>query len=101
MGEMVAKNCDFAIITNDNPRSENPSDIIEDIRDGMATDFPVEIIEDRCEAIKRALEFARENDSIIVAGKGHETYQDSMGIKTHFDDRETIIAEWQKIQESK
>ncbi len=101
MGEMVAKNADFAIVTSDNPRSEKPSDIIDDICDGIPTDFPIEIIEDRSSAIKRALQFARENDSIIVAGKGHETYQEVLGEKKHFDDRETVVHQWNRIQECK
>ncbi len=101
MGEMVARNADFAIVTSDNPRSENSLKIIDDICEGIPTDFPVEIIENRREAIYRALSFAREGDSVIIAGKGHETYQEVMGIKEYFDDRETVISEWRKVQDER
>ncbi len=101
MGELAAKNSDYVIVTSDNPRSENPSDIIADIIDGIPTDFPIRVIENRREAIIAALKFAREGDSIIVAGKGHETYQEENGVKEHFDDREVVIEEWTKMQEIK
>lgn len=101
MGELAAKNSDYAIVTSDNPRSEKPSDIIADILEGIPTDFPIRIIENRREAIREALSFAKEGDSIIIAGKGHETYQEVNGVKEHFDDREVVIEEWEKMQESK
>jgi len=100
MGELTAKNADYAIVTSDNPRSEDPSAIIADILEGIPTDFPIRVIEDRREAIVEALKFARENDSIIIAGKGHETYQERNGVKEHFDDRETVLVEWKKMQEN-
>ncbi len=97
MGKMVALNCDYGVITSDNPRSEKPSGIIADICDGMPTDFPSEVVEDRRSAIRFALEFAREGDSVIIAGKGHETYQITNCETVHFDDREVVIEEWKSI----
>lgn len=89
MGETAGKQSDYCIITSDNPRNENPMQIIEDIKKGIVdTLCEYEIIEDRYEAIKRAIEIYKKNDTILLAGKGHETYQ-IIGNKTnHFDDRE-------------
>jgi UDP-N-acetylmuramoyl-L-alanyl-D-glutamate--2,6-diaminopimelate ligase len=90
MATAVADNCDEAIITSDNPRSENPDLIIRDILKGMPLDFSHIAIVDRKEAIKRALLDAKDGDCIIVAGKGHENYQEVKGVRSHFDDKETI-----------
>ena len=76
MGRIAAELSDFCVVTSDNPRSENPSSIIEDILEGMKkTKTPYKVIENRKEAIKWALENARKDDIILLAGKGHETYQ--------------------------
>lgn len=91
MGELVMRHCDLAIITTDNPRWEAPEKIIEEIRAGIpATDSQYETIVDRKEAIVRALHLARAGDIVLVAGKGHETYQEAQGRRTHFDDREVV-----------
>jgi UDP-N-acetylmuramoyl-L-alanyl-D-glutamate--2,6-diaminopimelate ligase len=93
MGEVAGNYSDYCIITSDNPRSEDPMAIINDILPGIKkTDCPYEVIENRREAIEFALKNARENDVIILAGKGHETYQLIKGRAIQFDERE-IVAE--------
>ena len=93
MGEVAGRYSDFCIITSDNPRSEEPMAIINDILPGIKkTDCPYEVIENRRQAIEFALRNARANDVIILAGKGHETYQLIKGQTIHFDERE-IVAE--------
>jgi UDP-N-acetylmuramoyl-L-alanyl-D-glutamate--2,6-diaminopimelate ligase len=64
--------------------------IIADIQNGIPLDFPCQTIIDRKEAIKQALLMARPGDCIVIAGKGHETYQEIKGVRHHFDDREVI-----------
>lgn len=89
MGKIVAELSDIAVVTSDNPRSEKPEDILAEIETGVkpVTD-KYEMIVDRKEAIKRAVEIAEKGDSVIIAGKGHENYQ-ILGDKTiHFDDAE-------------
>ncbi len=90
MGEAVAMHCDEAVVTSDNPRSEKPSAIIDDVCIGVPLDFPHHIIPDRREAIRKAFRIAHPGDCIVVAGKGHETYQEEMGVRRHFDDREVV-----------
>ncbi len=91
MGEISGKLADFTIITSDNPRFENPQNIIQDICIGMAkTNGKYVTIEDRKEAIRYALAHAREGDLIVIAGKGHEDYQEIQGRKIYMDDRNTI-----------
>jgi UDP-N-acetylmuramoyl-L-alanyl-D-glutamate--2,6-diaminopimelate ligase len=93
MGKAAGELADFCIVTSDNPRSEDPDLIIQDIIPGIkATNCPYVIIADRREAIKYALKNAKTGDVIIIAGKGHETYQELALGKIHFDERE-IIAE--------
>lgn len=87
MGEIAQRLSDIAILTSDNPRTENPHLIIEDVKKGMNGDrYLVE--EDREQAIMKAIEIAQKNDIILIAGKGHETYQILGRKKIHFDDRE-------------
>lgn len=91
MGKVAASLSDFCIVTSDNPRTEEPSAIIEDIMVGVKeTDCEYIVIENRREAIKYALDFAKRGDCIILAGKGHETYQIIGKEKNHFDEREVI-----------
>lgn len=97
MSMAVAQNSDYAVITSDNPRSENPIDILNSLNDAMAIDFPREVIENRHNAIISILRFARAGDSVIIAGKGHETYQEIMGVKHHFDDRQEVVNCWREI----
>ncbi|MDA3819576.1 MAG: UDP-N-acetylmuramoyl-L-alanyl-D-glutamate--2,6-diaminopimelate ligase [Candidatus Delongbacteria bacterium] len=92
MGRIVALYSNKIIITSDNPRSEKPESIIEDVESGVPTDKLVHTLKitDRKEAIKMAWNLADSGDLILVAGKGHETYQEINGVKHHFDDREVI-----------
>ncbi|MEF2600006.1 MAG: UDP-N-acetylmuramoyl-L-alanyl-D-glutamate--2,6-diaminopimelate ligase [Fusobacterium mortiferum] len=87
MGEIAQRLSDIAILTSDNPRTENPHLIIEDVKKGMNGDRYL-IEEDREQAIMKAIEIAQKNDIILIAGKGHETYQILGRKKIHFDDRE-------------
>lgn len=91
MGRIAAERADFLVITSDNPRSENPMQIIRMIEEGVrpVTDSYV-IIENRREAIGYAMENAREGDVIVLAGKGHETYQILNEGTIHFDEREVV-----------
>lgn len=89
MGEVSAKLSDLVIATSDNPRSENPVMILNDIRIGLdRVSKEYELIVDRREAIFRAITLAKPNDVVLIAGKGHETYQILPTGKIHFDDRE-------------
>lgn len=91
MGKIAEKLSDFVIITSDNPRSEDPMSIIEDIEMGFDDNScQYEVIADRAEAIKRALEKARSGDIIAIAGKGHEDYQIIGKEKLHFSDKEIV-----------
>ena len=93
MGKIGTDIADFSIITSDNPRTEDPAKIIEDIVKGIDTHKNnYEIIENRPAAIRHAMDIAQKNDIIILAGKGHETYQEINGIKHHLDEREVVAA---------
>jgi UDP-N-acetylmuramoyl-L-alanyl-D-glutamate--2,6-diaminopimelate ligase len=98
MAAAVAHHADGAIVTSDNPRSERPDTIITEICTGMPLDFPFRIIVDRKEAIRAALEAARPRDCIVVAGKGHEDYQEIKGVRHHFDDREEVQKEFETLK---
>ena len=94
MGKIGTDIADWSIITSDNPRTENPGKIIEDIVKGIdAGKNNYEIIENRPAAIRHAMDIAKKNDIIILAGKGHETYQEICGVKHHLDERE-VVAEY-------
>ena len=86
MGEAAATNSDFSIVTSDNPRSEDPEAIIKMIEEGMKGK-KYHTVADRAEAIKAAIEFARPGDLVLIAGKGHETYQQFAEETIKFDDR--------------
>ena len=91
MGEIGARLADIAIITSDNPRTEDPAAIIAMITPGAdETGKPYEVVIDRIEAIRRAMTIAQKDDIIVLAGKGHETYQEIMGVKHHMDEREIV-----------
>ena len=91
MGEISGNHADFTVITSDNPRTEDPMAIIQAIEEGVRrTAAPYIVIEDRQQAIEYALDNAQAGDVIVVAGKGHETYQEVNGVKHHFDDREIV-----------
>jgi len=89
MGEISIDIADVTIITSDNPRSEEPMDIIKDIEVGLNKDKYM-VIENRKEAIKKAINIATEGDVIVIAGKGHETYQILKNETIHFDEREVV-----------
>ena len=94
MGKIGTDLADFAVITSDNPRNEEPSAIIEDIVKGVTCGKEsYVVIEDRRKAIRYAMDKAEKNDIIVLAGKGHETYQEVMGVKYHMDERE-IVADY-------
>lgn len=94
MGEIAGKLSDFCIITSDNPRTEDPMAIIHQVEEGMKkTDCAYTVIENRREAIGYAMKNAQPGDCILLAGKGHETYQIIGKEKRHFDERE-VIAEF-------
>lgn len=90
MGAIADKLSDIAILTSDNPRTEDPHQIIEHVLNGMSS-TNYEVIIDRKEAIKRAIEIAEKDDIVLIAGKGHETYQILGTEKIHFDDKETAL----------
>lgn len=91
MGKIAAELSDFCVVTSDNPRSENPSLIIEDILEGMqGITTPYEVVENRKEAIEYAIKNAKKDDIILLAGKGHETYQILPTGTIHFDEREVV-----------
>lgn len=90
MGEAVSRYADRIIVTSDNPRSEDPASIIEDIKPGLDPSIQTEIVIDRRGAIKTALQLCTDNDVLLVAGKGHEDYQIIGDKKNHFDDREVV-----------
>ena len=92
MAQEAAKYSDKVIITSDNPRFEEPQDIINDMLAGLSKEDMKKVISivDRKEAIKTACMLAQAGDAILVAGKGHENYQDIKGVKHHFDDKEVI-----------
>lgn len=88
MGKIATDLSKKAFITSDNPRSEDPFSIIEDIRKGINKNN-YEIIENRDEAIKTAIQYSEDDAVILIAGKGHENYQEINGVKHHFSDKET------------
>ncbi len=92
MGKIASQFSDKVIVTSDNPRSENPEEIIKQILQGIdiINHKKVISIENRKEAIKTACLLAKSGDIILIAGKGHENYQEIKGIKHHFDDKEII-----------
>jgi len=90
MGSVVEQIADFAIVTSDNPRREEPGLIIGQILNGFKTREKVEVIPDRSEAIARALSIAGKGDVILIAGKGHENYQEFANTIIPFDDRQVV-----------
>ncbi len=91
MGEIAGRFSEYAIVTSDNPRTEEPMSIIESIEEGVKrSGTRYTIIENRREAIRYALEHAQDDDVVMIAGKGHENYQEINGTKYHFDDKEIV-----------
>lgn len=100
MGEVSGRLADLTIITSDNPRFEEPQDIINDIKTGIAkTDGKYVEICDRKEAIKYAIEHGEPGDVIVLAGKGHEDYQEICGVKHPMDERVLIKEVLEELKE--
>ncbi len=92
MAQAACEHSDKAIFTSDNPRSEDPEQIIKDMEEGLPVAYKRKYIAiaDRKEAIKTAISLAKPEDIVLIAGKGHEKYQDIKGVKHHFDDKEIV-----------
>lgn len=88
MGELGGRLADYCVLTSDNPRTEDPMEILRAVESGIKrTNGKYAVIENRREAIAHALRIAQESDTIVLAGKGHETYQEIMGVKRPFDEK--------------
>ena len=99
MGKIGVELSDIAIITSDNPRTEEPAKIIADICAGVpAEKNNYKVIENRPQAIQYAMDIAQKHDIIVLAGKGHETYQEIHGVKHHLDEREVVAAHLEKTR---
>ncbi len=92
MGEVACEHSDKVIFTSDNPRSEDPQQILNDMEEGLPFSAKKKYvaIADRAQAIKTAISMAKPEDIVLVAGKGHEKYQEIKGVKHHFDDKEVV-----------
>ena len=92
MGEAACELADYSILTSDNPRTEDPREILRQIEEGFpaGAQSRYRVIEDRREAIERALDIARPGDSVVLAGKGHETYQEFANTVVPFNDRQVV-----------
>ena len=90
MGQALLKGCDIAVFTSDNPRSEDPSQILKEMVGNLKVSAPAIVIEDRKSAIEYAVSLASQGDTIAILGKGHELGQDIAGQKLDFDDRKVL-----------
>jgi len=99
MGEVVERHTDFAIITDDNPRNEDATAIVSQIRSGLQRPRKMPVIHDRLSAIEMALEAAGPGDCVLIAGKGHEEYQIIEDKRIAFSDRQ-VIRDWLKEVQS-
>ncbi|MEA5002968.1 MAG: cyanophycin synthetase, partial [Christensenella sp.] len=91
MGQIAGEYSDFTVLTSDNPRFEEPAEIIDQIEEGMKeSEGEYKRIEDRREAIKWAIKNAQPKDIILLAGKGHEDYQEIKGVKHDFDEKVVV-----------
>lgn len=100
MGRVAAELADRVILTSDNPRDEEPEEILREIAAGIPADIEYAMEPDRRRAIAQAVREARSNDVVVIAGKGHETTQESRGQQKHFDDREELRRELKKKKNS-
>jgi UDP-N-acetylmuramoyl-L-alanyl-D-glutamate--2,6-diaminopimelate ligase len=100
MAEVAVEYSDRVILTSDNPRSEDPAEIIRDMENGLpvAAKRKYLAIVDRKEAIKTAISLAKPEDILLIAGKGHEKYQEIKGVKHHFDDKEVVAAMFEELE---
>jgi UDP-N-acetylmuramoyl-L-alanyl-D-glutamate--2,6-diaminopimelate ligase len=102
MGRVAERFSDHCIVTSDNPRSEDPRQIIDEVVSGMTANNH-EIIVDRAAAIERAIAMARQSDTVLVAGKGHEDYQEIGGVKHPFSDvtvAQRALQSWQALRQA-
>jgi UDP-N-acetylmuramoyl-L-alanyl-D-glutamate--2,6-diaminopimelate ligase len=92
MAAVAVKLSDKVILTSDNPRNEDPDEIIRQMKAGIAEEDKHKVlsITNRGEAIRTAVALAKKGDIILLAGKGHENYQEINGVKNHFDDKEVL-----------
>ena len=91
MGHAAGKGANYCIVTSDNPRTEDPKSIIDAILPGVIeTGCPYEVVVNRVEAIRKALLIAQPDDVIVLAGKGHEPYQEINGVRHPFDEKEIV-----------
>jgi len=97
MGKVCAELADEIVVTSDNPRNEEPAEILADILGGIDRDGHVAVCADRREAIRKALQMAAPSDVVLVAGKGHECFQEAAGRALPFDDRKVLIDEWERL----
>jgi UDP-N-acetylmuramoyl-L-alanyl-D-glutamate--2,6-diaminopimelate ligase len=88
MGKIAAELADIAVVTSDNPRTEDPERILQDVVEGIPSSVEPIVIGDRAIAIRTAILQAQPGDGVLIAGKGHEDYQILGTEKIHFDDRE-------------
>jgi UDP-N-acetylmuramoyl-L-alanyl-D-glutamate--2,6-diaminopimelate ligase len=102
MGQAAAELADFSILTSDNPRTEDPREILRQIEEGFwsSTVRRYQVIEDRREAIERALDIARPGDTVLIAGKGHEAYQEFADTVVPFNDR-LVVEEYSNLGETR
>jgi len=91
MGKIAEACSDRIFVTSDKPRGEAPQRILDDIVEGLANPNDAAVVDDRREAIALGIRMAREGDTVLIAGKGHETYQELRGERVHFDDREVAL----------
>ena len=90
MAEVCGRLADLTVITSDNPRTEDPLAIIDEVKQGMPSGKECRIEPDRAQAIQQAISLSSPGDIILIAGKGHETYQEINGVRNPFDDREIV-----------
>jgi UDP-N-acetylmuramoyl-L-alanyl-D-glutamate--2,6-diaminopimelate ligase len=99
MAQVSVEYSDRVILTSDNPRSEDPAAIIKDMEEGLPVAAKRKYISivDRKEAIKTAISLAKPEDIVLIAGKGHEKYQEIKGVKHHFDDKEIVALMFEEL----
>jgi UDP-N-acetylmuramoyl-L-alanyl-D-glutamate--2,6-diaminopimelate ligase len=100
MAQVACEHSDKVILTSDNPRSEEPAQIIKDMEAGLGAAAKRKYISivDRKEAIKTAISLAKGDDIVLIAGKGHEKYQEIKGVKHHFDDKEIVKELFEQLE---
>lgn len=99
MAAEAASRSEMLILTSDNPRDEEPKAILDEMQAGLSAEQTANtlVIEDRRQAIRTAIRLAAEGDVVLVAGKGHETYQEIKGVRHHFDDREEVVEAFKTV----